>query len=132
MWMILKAFSSKDCKIRYVNQSTKIELTKLRSKLLELVHYLKGIESIKLGHSIFGKSAIFLASLSLIKGSTLILVRLWNFKDGGSYKARFLAKNWHNQRIFFQNNGLMNYGLSKSAKIVLSKPIFYVKIQKNI
>ena len=25
----------------------------------------------------------------------LVSVRLWNFKDGGSYKVRFLAKNQH-------------------------------------
>ena len=31
-------------------------------------------------------------------------VRLWNFTDGGSYNARFLPKNQHTQRIFFQNN----------------------------
>ena len=54
---------------------------------------------------------------------TLISVRLWNFKDGGSLKARSLAKNQHTQRIFFFNNWSMNYGLSKSAKIIVSKSI---------
>ena len=57
-------------------------------------------------------------------------VQLWTFKDGGSYKARILAKNQHTQRIFFLNP-LMNYGSSKSAKIVLSKSIFDVKNQLN-
>ena len=33
--------------------------------------------------------------------------------------------------IFFKNNPTMNYGLSKSAKIVLSKSIFYVKNQQK-
>ena len=30
----------------------------------------------------------------------LISVRLWNFKDGGSYKASFLPKNQQAQRKF--------------------------------
>ena len=34
-------------------------------------------------------------------------------------------------KIFFQNNPAMNYGSSKSAKIVLSKSIFYVKNRQN-
>ena len=55
-------------------------------------------------------------------------MRLWNFKDGGSLNARFLPKNQHAQRIVFQNNPRMNYGSSKSVEIVLSKSIFYVKI----
>ena len=57
-------------------------------------------------------------------------VRLWNFKDGGSLNARFLPKNQHAQRIFL-NNHAMNYGLSKSAEIVLSKSIFNVKNRGN-
>ena len=28
----------------------------------------------------------------------LVSVRLWNFKDGGSLKVRFLAKNQHNPK----------------------------------
>ena len=31
----------------------------------------------------------------------------------------------------FLNNPAMNYGTSKSAEIVLSKAIFYVKTQRN-
>ena len=46
----------------------------------------------------------------------------------GPKKARFLAKNQPTQRIFFLNPS-MNYGSSKSAKIVLSKSIFDVKNQ---
>ena len=60
-----------------------------------------------------------------------MLVRLWNFKNGGSLNARFLPKNQHAQRKLFWNNPVMNYGLSKSAKIVLSKSIFYVKNRRN-
>ena len=55
-------------------------------------------------------------------------VRLWNFKDGGSLKGRFLAENQHTQSIFFLNPS-MNYFSSKSAKIVLSESIFNVKNQ---
>ena len=29
---------------------------------------------------------------------TVISVRLWNFKDGGSQKVRFLAKNQHSPK----------------------------------
>ena len=44
----------------------------------------------------------------------LMSVRLWNFKDGGYYKARFLAKNQHTQRkpLYFVNT--MN---DRSSKI---------------
>ena len=58
-------------------------------------------------------------------------VRLWNFKDGGSLNASFLPKNQHAQRkpLYFENTG--STSLSKSAKIVLSKSIFYVKNQRN-
>ena len=46
-------------------------------------------------------------------------------------KARFLTKNQHTQREKVLENPLMNYGLSKSAKIVLSKSIFNFKNQLN-
>ena len=49
----------------------------------------------------------------------LMSVRLWNFKDGGSLKASFLAKN--------KKNPKSNDSLSNSAKIVLTKSILYVK-----
>ena len=32
----------------------------------------------------------------------MILVRLWNFKDGRSEKVRFLAKNQHNHKDFLK------------------------------
>ena len=53
------------------------------------------------------------------------------FKDGGSLNAKCLAKNQHTQRNLFLKNPLMNYDSSKSAKIVLSNSIFYVKNQPN-
>ena len=61
----------------------------------------------------------------------LMSVWLWNFKDGGSQNARFLPKNQHDQKKLFKNNPAMNYGSSKSAEIVLSKSIFYVKNRRN-
>ena len=33
----------------------------------------------------------------------IILVRSWNFKDGGCFKVLFLAKNQRTQRIFFKS-----------------------------
>ena len=53
---------------------------------------------------------------------------MWNFKNGGSKKARFLAKNQHPQRKSLHFMNAMNFGLSKSAKIYL---IFFVKNWQN-
>ena len=63
----------------------------------------------------------------LIIDCLLMSVWLWNFKDGGVYNARFLPKNQHAKRNFVKKNPTMNAGLSKSATIVLSESIFYVK-----
>ena len=52
----------------------------------------------------------------------LISVRLWDFKDDGSLKASFLAKNQHAKK-----NPKSNDNLSKSAKIVVSKSILDAK-----
>ena len=44
----------------------------------------------------------------LIRGvCTIFSVRLWNFKDGGSKKVRFLAKYQYTQRkpLYFENTG---------------------------
>ena len=41
-----------------------------------------------------------MAQAMLCTGMYLILVRLWNFKDGWSLKTRFSAKNQYAQRIF--------------------------------
>ena len=54
--------------------------------------------------------------------STLISVRLWDFKDGGSLKASFLAKNQHGTK-----EKSLKKSYEKSAKIVLSKSILDVK-----
>ena len=43
-----------------------------------------------------------------------------------------MPKNQHTQRKLFQNNPAMDYGLSKSAEIVLLKSIFYVKNHPNL
>jgi hypothetical protein len=53
-------------------------------------------------------------------------VQLWNFKDGGQ---DFWP--WINILKGFLFNPSMNYGSSKSAKIVLLKSIFDVKNQLN-
>ena len=36
------------------------------------------------------------------KAYPVMSVRLWNFKDGGSFNSRFLPKNQHAQMIFFE------------------------------
>ena len=53
----------------------------------------------------------------------LISVRLWNFKDGGSKKARFLAKNQYTQRksLYFENTG--STSLSKIGMILENKVV---------
>ena len=57
--------------------------------------------------------------------------RVVEFSNEG-YKNRKVHKNQHTQRKFFSKNPSMNYGSSKSAKIVLSKSIFEVKNQLNL
>ena len=44
---------------------------------------------------------------SVRRGYTLMSVRLWNFKDGGSLNPSFLPKNHHAQRkpVYFENTG---------------------------
>ena len=63
-----------------------------------------------------------------IASFTLWQYGLWDFQTGCKKLERFLDKNQHTQRIFFKNRS-MNYGSSKSAKIVLTMSIFYVKNQ---
>ena len=43
----------------------------------------------------------FYASSAQNTISSLVSVRLWNFKDGGSWKVSFLAKNQHTTKDFF-------------------------------
>ena len=60
-------------------------------------------------------------------------VRLWNFKDGGSLKASFLAKNQHTTKDFFLKilRGMsvrQNLGVILESKVVqklsLEKKVF--------
>ena len=39
-----------------------------------------------------------------LKACAIMSDRLWSFKGGGSYKARFLAKNQQTQGKFFSKN----------------------------
>ena len=50
----------------------------------------------------------------------------WDIIKGPDGYAKFLPKNQRAQMIFLNNHG-MNFGLSKTAKIVLLKSIFFVK-----
>ena len=43
-----------------------------------------------------------------------------------------MSKNQQAQRKLFKNNPAMNYGSSKSAKIVPSKSIFQFKNRRNL
>ena len=54
-------------------------------------------------------------------------VQLWNFKEVGPKKLDFWPRINILKGFFF-----LNYGSSKSAKIVLSKSIFEVKNQLNL
>ena len=58
---------------------------------------------------------------------TLISVRLWNFKDGGSQKARFLAKNQYTQRkpLYFENTGAP---VCQKLRMILENKV----VQKNL
>ena len=47
-------------------------------------------------------------------------------------KCKIFAQESTCSKEFFYNNPTMNYGSSKSAKIVLSKSIFYVKNRWNL
>ena len=59
----------------------------------------------------------------------LIHILLWNFKDGGSWKAIFLAKNQHIERKLFLKYPLMNYGLSnfRCQKSIISSRTLVAK-----
>ena len=51
------------------------------------------------------------STVGLVEG-ILISVRLWNFKDGGSLKARVLDKNQYTLRkkLYFENTEKSNIG----------------------
>ena len=54
-------------------------------------------------------------------------VRVVEFSNGGSKLERFLPKNQHTQRELMNFENWVNGEVSNSAKIWLSKSIFYVK-----
>ena len=58
--------------------------------------------------------------------------RLWSFQTGDTKLERFLPKNQHTQRKLLNFEFWINGELSKSAKIWLSKSIFYVKNHSNL
>ena len=57
---------------------------------------------------------------------------LWSFQTGDIKLERFLPKNQHTQRKLLNFVFWINGELSKSAKIWLSKSIFYVKNHPNL
>ena len=57
---------------------------------------------------------------------------LWSFQAGDTKLERFLPKNQHTQRKWLNFEFWINGELSKSAKIWLSKSIFYVKNHPNL
>ena len=60
----------------------------------------------------------------------IMSVWLWNFKDG--WCKIFAQESPCSKKIVLKHSTpVMNYGSIKSAKIVLSKSIFYVKNQPN-
>ena len=58
-------------------------------------------------------------------------IGLWRFQKGGTRLERFLPMNHHTQRKLLKFEFWINGELSKSAKIWLSKSIFYVKNHPN-
>ena len=57
---------------------------------------------------------------------------LWSFQAGGTKLERFLPKNQHTQRKLLNFENWVNGEVSKSAKIWLSKSIFYIKNYPNL
>ena len=64
--------------------------------------------------------------------SGLISVWLWNFKEGGSEKARFLAKNQYTQRkpLNFENTG--STSSSKLGMILENNEVQKLELEKNV
>ena len=58
-------------------------------------------------------------------------VRVVEFSKGDTKLARFLPKNQHTQRKLLNFENWVNEEVSKSAKILLSNSIFYVKNYPN-
>ena len=57
---------------------------------------------------------------------------LWSFQTGGTKLERFSPKNQDTQRKLLDFENWVNGEVSKSAKIWLSKSIFYVKNYPNL
>ena len=57
---------------------------------------------------------------------------LWSFQTGDTKLKRFLPKTQHTKRKWLNFEFWINGELSKSAKIWLSKSIFYVKNHPNL
>ena len=64
--------------------------------------------------------------------SSLWQYGLWSFQTGRTKLERFLPKNQHTQRKLLNFETWVNGEVSKSAKIWLSKSIFYVKNYPNL
>ena len=59
-------------------------------------------------------------------------IRVVEFPNGGKKIERVLPKNQHTQRKLLNFENWVNGEVSKSAKILLSKSIFYVKNHPNL
>ena len=67
-----------------------------------------------------------------ILGTAVWQYGLWSFQSGDTKLERFLPKNQHTQRKVLNFEFWINGELLKSAKIWLSKSIFYVKNHSNL
>ena len=61
-----------------------------------------------------------------------MVIRVVEFLSGGTNLERFLPKNQHIKRKLLNFENWCNREVSKSAKILLSKSIFYVKNHPNL
>jgi len=73
-----------------------------------------------------------LSILTFLEYYSLWQYRLWSFQTGDTKLERFSPKNKHTQRKLLNYEFCINGKLSKSAKIWLSKSIFYVKNHLNL
>ena len=64
--------------------------------------------------------------------SRILQYRLWSFKSRDTKLERFLPKNQHTQIKLLDFENWCNGKVSKSAKIWLSKSIFYIKNHWNL
>ena len=67
------------------------------------------------------------------RSTNLISVWLWNFKDGGSKKVSFLAKNRHPIKDFFLNSGDELWMVHQKLGIILeNKVVQKLSLEKNV